>query len=78
MPKRITDVNKAKFYALLREIRKEAGLSQLELAARLKMPQSFVSKYEAGERRLDILELRVICSALDISLRAFVQRLENE
>ena len=42
---------------LLREIRAEAGLRQIDLAKRLDQPQSYVSKYEAGERRLDIIEL---------------------
>ena len=49
---------------LLRDIRREAGLSQQQLAARLGVSQSFVSKYEAGERRLDVLELRHIGAAM--------------
>ena len=61
---------------LLKDIRKETCLSQQELADRLGKPQSFVSKYEAGERRLDILELRRICQCMGISLAAFVLRLE--
>jgi transcriptional regulator with XRE-family HTH domain len=63
---------------LLREIRKEANLSQKSLAQKLQKPQSFVSKYEAGERRLDILELRQICDAVSIVLSEFVQRLEEK
>jgi transcriptional regulator with XRE-family HTH domain len=40
--------------------RKAAGMTQAELAAKLRLPQSFVSKYERGERRLDVVEfLRV-------------------
>lgn len=62
---------------LLRDIRKEAGVSQLELSRRLHKPQSFVSKYESGERRLDILEVHFICHALGISLTAFVLQLEK-
>ena len=54
--------------SLLRAIRKEAGVSQTELATRLGVPQSFVSKIESGERRLDIVELRRICAALECSL----------
>ena len=42
---------------LLRDMRAEAGLRQSDLALRLGRPQSFVSKYEVGERRLDVLEL---------------------
>ncbi len=62
---------------LLRDIRKEAGVSQLELSQRLHKPQSFVSKYESGERRLDILEVHFICHVLGISLTAFVHQLEE-
>ncbi|WP_431927540.1 helix-turn-helix domain-containing protein [Amycolatopsis tucumanensis] len=42
---------------LLRELRQEAGLTQVQVAERLGVPQSFVSKYETAERRLDIIEL---------------------
>ena len=44
--------------------RRAAGLSQTALAARLKQPQSFVSKYESGERRLDVVEFIELCEAL--------------
>ena len=63
--------------SLLRQIRAEAGLRQVDLAERLKQPQSFVSKYESGERRLDLLELRQVCGALGISLVEFVRRFEG-
>jgi transcriptional regulator with XRE-family HTH domain len=43
----------------LREARKEAGLTQAEVAAYFERPQSFVSKCESGERRIDPTELRV-------------------
>lgn len=61
---------------LLRHLRQKAGLSQKELAARLGRPQSFISKYESGERRLEILELRQICLCLGITLADFVDQLE--
>lgn len=61
---------------LLRELRRERGLNQRQMAELLGMPQSFVSKYETGERRLDILELRAVCGVLGISLHDFVDRLE--
>jgi transcriptional regulator with XRE-family HTH domain len=44
--------------------RKAAGLTQQALAARLKKPQSFVAKYEGGERRLDVVEFIAISRAL--------------
>ena len=48
-------------------VRKDAGITQQELADRLGKPQSFVSKYENRERRLDMAEFVVICRALDAS-----------
>jgi transcriptional regulator with XRE-family HTH domain len=63
---------------LLRQVRKDAGLRQTELAKRLGQPQSFVSKYESGERRLDLLDLDGVCRAVDITLTAFVRRFERE
>src|SRR5579863_5471128 len=64
--------------ALLRQIRTDAGLRQADLAAALRMPQSVVSKYESGERRLDILELRQVCEVVGLSLNDFVAKLERE
>lgn len=52
------------FLRLVLEERKAAGLTQKELADRLGKPQSFVSKYERGERRLDIAEFLVVVSAM--------------
>ena len=66
-----------RFRGLLRKARVEAGLTQMELASRLGVPQSFVSKYESGERRLDVLELRLVCQAVGVSLQEFVRRLEK-
>lgn len=62
---------------LLRRLRVEADLRQQDLANRLGHHQSFVSKYESGERRLDVLELRDICRALQITLDEFIARLET-
>ena len=63
---------------LLREAREEASLTQVDLAERLEQSQSFVSKCERGERRLDLIQLRTICQVLGISLTDFVRRLERE
>lgn len=62
---------------LLRKIRIDAGLRQDDVAERLGRPQSFVSKYESGERRLDILELYDVCGALGITLKHFVNQLQS-
>lgn len=61
---------------LLRKIRIDAGLRQDDVAERLGRPQSFVSKYESGERRLDILELYDVCEALGLTLSKFVEKLQ--
>jgi transcriptional regulator with XRE-family HTH domain len=45
------------FLVRLRAARKDAGLTQAEVARRLGRPQSFVSKCESGERRVDAVEL---------------------
>jgi transcriptional regulator with XRE-family HTH domain len=62
---------------LLRQARTEAGLTQTDVAQRLGQPQSFVSKYESGERRLDILELRDVCRVIGVSLVDFIRGLEQ-
>ena len=63
---------------LLRQARDDAGLTQVDLAKRLGQTQSFVSKFERGDRRLDIIQLRTILSHLGVTLAEFVQRLETD
>lgn len=77
MAKSLNSAEGEKLAALLRSVRSEAGLTQAEVADRLEMPQSFVSKYESGERRIDLVELRQICKVLGISLGEFVRRFEK-
>jgi len=64
--------------ALLRPIREERELRQADIAERLGCPQSVISKYERGERRLDLLELYELCSVIGISLTDLVSRFEKE
>lgn len=59
-------------------MRLDAGLRQEDLARKLGEPQSFVSRYESGDRRLDVLELRQICKVLGVSFSEFVGRLEGD
>jgi len=58
--------------------RKTAGLTQRELAKRLRRPQSFVAKYEGGERRVDVVEFIEICRAIETDpnklLKVLIQR----
>jgi len=58
----------------LQSARKTAKLTQQELADRLKKPQSYVSKYENGERRLDVAEFLEIAAALGVNGRALLGR----
>lgn len=78
MRKSIHTANQKELQALLRQIRNDAGLCQEALADILEEPQSFISKYERGERRLDVLELRQICAACDVSFVEFITRLEEQ
>lgn len=63
---------------LLRKIREEADITQQHLADLLERPQSFVSKYETGQRSLDLLELREVLSVLDYDLARFVKELDRK
>lgn len=62
----------------LRQLRREAGLTQVQVAARLDVPQSFVSKYESGERRLDAIELLHVVRALDSTLLRVAAFIEDD
>lgn len=52
------------FCELMVKARRSAGLTQQEVANRLHKPQSFVAKYESGERRVDVVEFVTICRAI--------------
>lgn len=64
---------------LLTTTRRKAGLTQQVVAKRLKRPQSFVAKYEGGERRLDLIEFIAVAEALAADpvklMRAFLKRI---
>jgi len=62
---------------LLKLIREEKGLLQREVAERLGTPQSFVSKYESGERRIDLPELLRICKVLETPFDGLLVRYEQ-
>jgi transcriptional regulator with XRE-family HTH domain len=65
------------FLRLLRQARLDAGLTQGVLAHRLGRNQSFVSKLERGERRVDVVELRAVCAAIGVQVTAFVVLLDE-
>ncbi|MBP3983983.1 helix-turn-helix transcriptional regulator [Pseudoxanthomonas helianthi] len=62
---------------LLRDLRSQARLTQTDVAAALGKPQSYVSKYESGERRLDLVELADLCAVLGVSLQEFISLFEK-
>lgn len=62
-----------KYHKLLRQYRLSLGITQAELAERLKESQSYVSKYESGEQRIDLYELEKICRHLEVSLLDFIR-----
>ena len=63
---------------ILIEARRAAGWSQEALADRLDRAQTFVSKIELGERRLDLIELLVWAEALQVDVHAAVDRLRKK
>ncbi len=60
------------FLRRLREARQAAGLTQVGVAAKLRRPQSFVSKCESGERRIDVVELQEFAELYKKDLNFFV------
>lgn len=60
--------------ALLRQVRLDASLTQAQVAQAVGQTQSYVSKYENGEQRLDLMELEAVCDAVGIRLTDFVDR----
>jgi len=66
------------FRLRLVETRKAAGLTQVEVAEALGKPQSFVSKYERGERRLDVIEFFDVALAIGIDPFEFLRSLQGQ
>lgn len=64
-----------RFIELLVRRRKDAQLTQTDVAKRLKRPQSYVAKYERGERRLDVIEFLEIARVLDFDAATFIRAL---
>lgn len=59
---------------MLVDAREVAGLTQIEVAERMNKPQSFVSKYERGERRLDFTEFMELAEILSMDVREFIKQ----
>lgn len=65
MEKSLKSAEYARLIALLVAVRQKAGVRQHGLAKKLGKPQSFVAKYEGGERRIDLVEFVAIARAMD-------------
>ena len=65
------------FLALIIQARKNANVTQQELADRLDKPQSYVSKYEHGERRLDFVEVIEIAELIDLDPHELIDKLRE-
>ena len=77
MEKSIYSAEYQRLCAVLRELRHEAGLTQVQVAAQLDVPQSFVSKYESGERRLDVVELGHVAEVLGVTVQTVLERVKG-
>jgi transcriptional regulator with XRE-family HTH domain len=77
MEKSIHSAQYALFLKVFREARQKAGITQVQLAKRVGETQSFISKCERGERRIDVVELRAFCRVFGLSLKQFVASLER-
>ncbi len=69
--------NKRILLGLLRQARETTGILQADLSKKLGRSQGFVSKYELGDRRLDLLDLADVCDALNISLFELVREFDH-
>ncbi|ESX66875.1 XRE family transcriptional regulator [Mesorhizobium sp. LSHC420B00] len=65
MPKSLRSPRHQRFLAQLISLREAKGMTQAQVAEKLGRPQSFVAKYEGGERRLDIIEFLDVTAVLD-------------
>jgi transcriptional regulator with XRE-family HTH domain len=54
------------------------GLTQQDIATALDRPQSFVSKYENGERRLDVIEFLEVCEAINMQPHTILKKLKGK
>ena len=75
MPKTVNTDAQLGLQKLLRNARERAALTQTDLAARIGRPQSFVAKYERGERRLDVVEFAVVVRAIGADPRRILGEL---
>ncbi len=73
MSKTIQTKEYARFIDRLRKARLEAGLKQIDVAKKVKRPQSYISRIESGEYRLDILEVKRLAKIYGKSIEYFLK-----
>lgn len=77
LPKSLYSKTYSRFLKLMKRARTDSGLTQVEVAKRLGRPQSFVSKYESGERRIDVAEFLAICQVIQTDPTTIVRELSQ-
>ncbi|WP_434725442.1 helix-turn-helix domain-containing protein [Mesorhizobium sp. RIZ17] len=77
MPKSLRSPRHQRFLAQLISLRNAKGLTQEQVAEKLGRPQSFVAKYEGGERRLDVIEFLDVTAALGVDPCEILARLRS-
>ena len=77
MTKSVFTAKYDRFRLLMIQARKAADLTQAGLAEKLSRPQSFVSKYERGERRLDVVEFLEVARVLGMDAVKFIKTLDE-
>ena len=78
MTRSVFTANYDKFRQMLVDARTSIGVTQVELAQKLDRPQSYVSKFERRERRLDVVELLEVLKALGLDSVEFITRLNGD
>ena len=77
MPKSLRSPRQRRLLELLAQARKAKHMTQARVAAKLGKPQSFVAKYETGERRLDVVEFLDVAEAIGIDPATVLRKLRN-
>lgn len=75
MVKSIHTKEYAYFIERLQKARSEAGLTQVQVAKKLKRPQSHISNIESGQQRVDIVELQRLAKLYDKEIGFFIKKL---
>jgi transcriptional regulator with XRE-family HTH domain len=77
MPSTLHSADYQIFRNFLVQARLDSGLTQTQIAEKLGKPQSYISKYERGERRLDFTEFIDLVDILEIDIASFIQRYKS-